>query len=164
MHSPTLINPNKASGIDNIPPILLKSCAHALVIPIHYLFTTSINNGLIPQEWKIHKIVPVFKSGYKTSTKSYHPISLLCIISKVLERLIYNKVVNKIVPLITPPNQFGFQSNTSTLQQLLIYFHQLITSKAEIDLIYIRKAYDSVPHNQLLHGQIMEYGIHRYTV
>ena len=38
----TNLNPNKASGIDNIPPILLKSCAHALVIPIHYLFTTSI--------------------------------------------------------------------------------------------------------------------------
>jgi len=99
----------------------------------HTVFTTSINSGLIPQEWKIHKIVPVLKSGDKTSTKNYRVISLLCIISKVLERLIYNKVVNKIVPLITP----GFQSNTSTLQQLLIYFHQLTTSKAEIHSIYI---------------------------
>jgi len=72
---------------------------------------------LIPQEWKIHKIVPAFKSGDKTSTKNYCPVSLLCITSKVLERLIYNKVVNKIVPLITP-NQFGFQSNFTTAPYL----------------------------------------------
>jgi len=98
-----------------------------------------------------HKIVPVFKSGDKTLVNNYCPISLLCIISKVFERLIYNEVVNKIAPLISP-FQFCFQSNKSTLQQLLIYSHQLITSKVEIDAIQIdfRKAFDSVPFDELL--------------
>ena len=69
----------------------------------------------------------------------------------MLERLVYDKVINTIAPSITP-HQFGFQSNASTQQQLLIYFHRLITSREEIDTIYIdfRKAFDSVPHNELL--------------
>ena len=57
----TELNPHKDSGIDNIPPIVLKCCARALTTPIHHLFTSSFNSGSIPTEWKIHKIVPVFK-------------------------------------------------------------------------------------------------------
>ena len=145
------LDPNKASGIDNIPPTVLKHCAFALAIPIHHLFMTSITSGTIPSEWKLHKITAVPKSGDKTSVKNYRPISLLCITSKVLERLIYDKIINSVSNCITQ-YQFGFQKNSSTLHQLLIYFNQLITSKDEIDTIYIdfRKAFDSVPHNELL--------------
>ena len=146
------LNPNKARGID-IAPVILKNCtcAFSLALPIHHLFTISLRSGNLPSEWKTHKIIPVFKSGDKTSVANYQPISLLCVISKVLERLVYDKVINTIAPSITP-HQFGFQSNASTQQQLLIYFHQLITSREEIDTIYIdfRKAFDSVPRNELL--------------
>ena len=90
-------------------------------------------------------------SSGKTSVTNYRPISLLCIISKVSERLIYNKIIDLVASSLTPL-QFGFQRGSSTLQQLLMYFHQLITSKEEIDAIYIdfHKAFDSVPHNELL--------------
>ena len=145
------LKPNKARGIDNIAPVILKNCAFALALPIHHLFTISLHSRNLPCEWKIHKIIPVFKSGDKTSVANYRPISLLCVISKALERLVYDKVIDTIAPSITP-HQFGFQSNASTQQQLLIYFHQLITSREEINTIYIdfRKAFDSVPHNGLL--------------
>ena len=107
----------------------------------------------VPSEWKVHKITSVYKSasGDKTSVTNYRPISLLCIMSKVLERLIYDKIINAVATSITP-HQYGFQRGASTLQQLLVYFHQLVTWKDEIDAIYIdfRKAFDSVPHNELL--------------
>ena len=67
------LDPNKACGIDNNPPIVLKNCAHALVLPIHHLFTTNINSDTIPTEWKMHKIIAAYKSGDKTSVKNYHP-------------------------------------------------------------------------------------------
>ena len=102
------LNPNKARGIDNIAPVILKNCAFTLALPIHHLFTTSLRSGNIPSEWKTHKIIPVFKSGDKTSVANYRPISLLCVISKVLERLVYDKVIGTIAPSITL-HQFGSQ-------------------------------------------------------
>ena len=112
---------------------LLHKCIN---LPIHHFFMTSITSGTIPSEWKLLKITAVPKSGDKTSVKNYRPISLLCITSKVLERLIYDKIINSVSNCITQ-YQFGFQKNSSTLHQLLIYFNQLITSKDEIDTIYI---------------------------
>uniref|UniRef100_A0A1X7TFF9 Reverse transcriptase domain-containing protein n=1 Tax=Amphimedon queenslandica TaxID=400682 RepID=A0A1X7TFF9_AMPQE len=50
----------------------------------------------IPQEWKIHRITPMFKSGDRTLVKKYRPISLLCIVSKIVERIVFDKT------------QFGF--------------------------------------------------------
>ena len=69
----------------------------------------------------------------------------------MFERLIYDKVISTVANSITP-HQFGFQKGHSTLQQLLLFFHQLITSKDKIDVIYIdfRKAFDGAPHNELL--------------
>ena len=96
----------------------------------------------MPAEWKMHKIVSVYKSGDKTYVKNYRPISHICVVSKVLERLIYDKIINSVSNCITQ-YQFGFQRNASTQQQLLIYFNQLI-------YIDFRKAFDSVPHNELL--------------
>ena len=145
------LNPHKATGIDHIAPSVLKSCAYTLTLPLHHLFTTSLKTSIIPNEWKMHKIIPVYKSNDKTSVKNYQPISLLCNVSKVFEHLIYDKVISTVTKSITPC-QFGFQKGTSTLHQLLLFFHQLITSKDEIDVIYVdfRKAFDSVPHNELL--------------
>ena len=148
-------HPHIATGIDLdlIAPRVLKSCACTLSLPLLHLFTTSLNTSSIPYEWKIHKIIPVYKSNDKTSVTNYRPISLLCNVSKVFERLIYDKVISTctVANSITP-HQFGFQKGHSTLRQLLPFFHQLITSKDEIDVICIdfHKAFDSVPHNELL--------------
>ena len=65
---------SKASGLDNIGPSILKNSASILSRPLHYLFSLSLTSGKIPTEWKIHTIVPVFKSGDKTSVKNYRPI------------------------------------------------------------------------------------------
>ena len=96
------------------------------------------------------RYIRLFRSKDKTLVTSYRPIaiSLLFNVSKVFERLIYDKVISTVANSITP-HQFGFQKGHSTLQQLLLFFHQLITSNDEIDVIYVdfRKAFDSVPHN-----------------
>ena len=54
------LNPNKVDGIDNITPTILRNRAFALAAPLHHIFITSVNNGIIPTEWKIHKIVPIY--------------------------------------------------------------------------------------------------------
>jgi len=78
---------------DRIPPIVLSKCVSVLCKPLHHLFCYTLKYGYLPSEWKLHKIIPVFKSGDHAQVKNYHPISLLSNISKVLERMICNKII-----------------------------------------------------------------------
>ena len=71
------LDPNKATGIDEIGPKILKYCALSLFHPLCYLFNLSLSSGTIPSEWKIHFITPVYKSADRSCISNYHPISLL---------------------------------------------------------------------------------------
>ena len=62
---------DKATGIDNIYPRVLQSCAVALSEPLHQLFTQSLHHSTLPTCWKIHKIVPIFKAGDSNCVKNY---------------------------------------------------------------------------------------------
>ena len=86
----------KSAGINKISPRILHSRASALCEPFHHLFSQSLCHATLLSCWKIHKIVPIFKAGDSNSVKNYRPISLLLIMSKVLERLIFNKIITHI--------------------------------------------------------------------
>ena len=115
---------DKAMGCDGISPKLLRTCALALYQPLYHIFSLSLYQGYLPIEWRTHLIKPIFKYGDKTYVRNYRPISLLRVISKVLEKLIYNCVVDFISSSISL-QQFGFLRGHSTLQQLLIFYFQL---------------------------------------
>ena len=141
-------------GVDGIGPLILKECAHVLFEPIHHLFSLSLSHQSIPVEWRTHFITPIHKSGTRSLVNNYRPISLLCIISKVLERIIYNHITVFVTGSLSSI-QFGFLKNRSTVKQLLIFLnsvHQSLNNKAQTDVIYLdfSKAFDSVPHNELL--------------
>ena len=146
------LDPHKATSIDGISPAILKHCAFVLVKPLHYLFSYAIHYYSLPSEWQIHCITPIFKSDDKNSATNYRPISLLCVASKVLERILYNKVIASISNAISMC-QFGFMKGCSTLQQLLIFLNSIHEHcKIQTDVIYLdfAKAFDRVPHNELL--------------
>ena len=154
------LDPSKAMGCDNISPRLLKHCALALYLPLYHLFTLSLSRCYLPVEWRTHLIKSIFKSGDKSSVRNYRPISLLPVISKVLEKLVYNNIVDFVTSLISP-SQFGFLHNRSTLQQLLVFFDMILRSSGpQTDVVYLdfRKAFDSVAHNELLY-KLWKFGI-----
>ena len=143
--------PSKAMGCDIISPRLLKLYALALYQPFHYPFSLSLSQCYIPLEWCTHLIKPIYKSGDKSSVRNYRPISLLPVISKVLEKVVYNNIVDFITNSISP-YQFGFLRNRSTLQQLLVFFNNIFSSLGlQADVVYLdfRKAFDSVAHSEL---------------
>ena len=150
----TSFDPTKATGIDGIGPRLLKECAHALYTPFHYLFCLSFSQHSIPLDWRSHMIIPIHKAGDQTLVSNYSPISLLCCISKVLERIIYNHLLDFACGSLSR-NQFGFMRNRSSAQQLLTFLHTVydsFQSKSQTDVIYLdfSKAFDSVSHKELL--------------
>ena len=141
----------KSCGIDRIAPKVLHSCAGPLCEPLHHLFSMSLRHATLPSSWKIHKVIPIFKAGDHCSVRNYRPISLLSNTSKVLERLIYNKIITHISKYISC-SQFGFTKNCSTLQQMLIFLDYIINSPSQTDVVYfdISKAFDTVSHAILL--------------
>ena len=84
---------NGSPGCDEIPAFLLKLCVNYYVQPLTYIFNKSIENGIFPNELKLARVVPIFKSGDPSSICNYRPISVLSFFSKIFERYMYNHVV-----------------------------------------------------------------------
>ena len=148
-------DPSKAKGGDGIPPLILNQAAAALAKPVHHLFSLCLSKSYLPAEWRCHHVTPIHKSGDRSLVTNYRPISLLCCLSKVLERLVFDKVYDFIVKSFISNSQFGFVTNRSTLHQLLLYsefLHTAFENRQQVDSIYldIRKAFDTVSHTKLL--------------
>ena len=75
----------KASGIDDLPGTFVKDGAKLLTTLIAQLCNLSISSGTFPDAYKIAMLKPLFENGTRTDLKNYHAISLLSLISKVLE-------------------------------------------------------------------------------
>ena len=139
---------DKSCGINRIAPRVLYNCAGPLCEPLHHLFSMSLRHATLPSSWKLHKVISISKSGDQRSVRNYRPLSNT---SKVLETLIYSKVITHISKSITP-SQFSFTCNCSTLQKMLILLDHIVNSPSQTDVIYvdISKAFDTVSHVILL--------------
>ena len=80
---------SKAPGIDEIPSRFLKDGAEILAKPISDIINLSIKLSTFPDKCKIAKLIPLFKKGSKTDPKNYRPISLLPLLSKLIEITIH---------------------------------------------------------------------------
>lgn len=146
---------NKSAGPDLIPAVFLRSCAKELSIPISILFERSLREGVMPSRWKSAFITPIHKKGAKNIIENYRPISKLCLIAKVFERLVFNELSASLNQYLDP-FQHGFVKNRSVTSNLLV-FTDYITEKMEsgnqVDAIYTdyTKAFDRIDHSLLLY-------------
>jgi hypothetical protein len=148
------LNTSKAPGPDGVSTRVLKECSAALAKPVQQLFNQSIEEATLPSEWKTANVVPIHKKGPKTEVSNYRPVSLLPIISKVLERSILNKIIDIISPEISKL-QHGFMRGKSTTTQIISVLNNIqniFDNKDQVDVIYfdLSKAFDSVPHKLLI--------------
>lgn len=147
----------KAPGIDLLSNNLIKRLPSRGIKIIRVIINSCLKLGYFPQYWKIAKVIPIHKHGKrKDDVNSYRPISLLCSLSKLLERVILNRInrhlnENEILPV----EQHGFRVNHSTVLQL----HKLIKMAKEnlstkkstgMVLMDVEKAFDRVWHNGLI--------------
>ena len=149
------IDTNKASGPDNISGRILKECSREISPSLRVLFNLSLTLGKMPANWKLANISQFFFKADRENCSNYRPLSLLCIVSKVLERAVLNQIKSEILLLITQ-FQHGFLSGRSTetqLMQVYNYINSTLDSSGQTDVIYLdfSKAFYSVPHHPLLH-------------
>ena len=133
----------------------VKKCVTVLAPSLAHLFTRSFTSGCIPAQWKEGNVVPVNKKGDKCQVCNYRPISLLCIVSEVMEKCLYNNIIDSIKPLIHPL-QHGFMNGESCTTQLLDVYENVgkcLDEGKQMDMIFLdfSKAFDLVNHTMLLH-------------
>ena len=147
----------------------LKELASVLAIPFAKIFPTSIDTGHVPQYWKLTNVTPAFKKGNKKDPANYRPISLTCIVSKVLEKIVSSTLIDHFrINKLLSNKQFGFLKGRSTNIQMICVVNDWTKSLNEgtpVDIIYLdyMKAFDKVSHRHLLH-KLQNFGIHRHIL
>ena len=81
---------NKSSGVDDVSFNIIKKCFGVLFELLIYLFRLSLEKGVFPDDLKIAKVTPIYKTGDNSDISNYRPISAPPCFSKILERLMYN--------------------------------------------------------------------------
>ena len=140
----------KATGLDGIPAKLLKDAAQEVAKPIANLINLTFSTGEIPQEWKEAKVTPIFKSGEKDDVNNYRPISVLPLISKIMERAIQVQLVSFLTENnVLSEHQSGFRKRHST-QTAVTYLSDFILENMDKQkltgavFIDLKKAFDLV--------------------
>ena len=155
---------SKASGPDYIPEVVLKNCEPELSYILAELFNECLKESCFPDCWKVSSVVPVFNVGERSTAKNYRSVSLLSVVSKVFEKLVNNRIVDRLEQCgLFSDFQYGFRSSRSTADLLTVVSDRIArafnrfgaTRAVALD---ISKAFDRVRHAGLLH-KLKSYGI-----
>ena len=146
-----------AMGPDGLSNNVLKNCADSIAPFLARYFQKCINHGLMPSSWKTAHVVPVFEGGAKEDVANYRLISLLSCSSKLLERVVCDDLSSFLMENgHIGLQQFGFIKKSSTIDQLLELYHQIMSildKQMLLKLFYldISKAFDRVWTKGLIH-------------
>jgi hypothetical protein len=152
------LNPKNSSGYDVLTGHILRALSPIGIKYLTQLFNAALLLGYFPAQWKVAQIILLLKPGkLPHELTSYRPISLLPIVSKVLE----NILLKRLLPLVDkncliPAYQFGFRKRHSTIEQthrVVQRIHKALENKQYCSAAFldISQAFDKVWHTGLLY-------------
>ena len=149
------LNTSKSTGLDEIPSKFIKEGADIVQFPITHIINLSILTNTVPRDMKTARVRPIFKKNSPLEASNYRPVSILSVVSKILERSVYVQLSDFLERnQLLFEHQSGFRSGFSTdtcLIHLLDYIrgntsNGLFTGLIMLDL---QKAFDTVNHEIL---------------
>ena len=147
---------NKSPGVDGIAPKILKETVEQICTPLAHVFNMSLQEGIVPLEWKEANIIPLLKKGSRNKSVNYRPVSLTSVLCKVLETIIRDHMMDFLIKhKLIIPSQHGFLKARSCLTNLICFVEEItkwVDKGSPVDVIYLdfQKAFDKVPHQRLI--------------
>ena len=129
-----------------------------------YIVNESLANGIFPEQFKVARVIPLYKGGDKSTTGNYRPVSVLPILSKVFERVVFNQLYYFLEKYsLLNGSQYGFRAKMSTslaVMDQLKYVYENLDSGATVISLFLdfSKAFDCIDHTILL-GKLYRYGV-----
>jgi len=164
IHAISQLKPRKASGTDKLITELFIHGKHIIVPHLTTLFNVILNSGNYPMYWAEAILHLIYKKGDANDPSNYRDISLLSVLGKLFERVLYNRIkLWEVEHHILNEEQAGFRSGYSTqdniyVLQSLIYKSLHSRQRIYCAFIDLRKAYNSV-YRQGLWYKLIQYGI-----
>ena len=151
----TNLDVSKTRDPDNIPACFLKQMAEPLSLFLSAVFRNIKRLGKTPNCWKIGAVSPINKKGCRASVKNYRPVTLLSLVSKVLERCTYDLIEKQFSDHLTT-SQHRFVKKLSVVSIMLCFLNDVqVAFEGNPNSVYslytdFSKAFDKVPHAELL--------------
>jgi len=145
-----------AEGCDGISIIILKKCLPEIVPVLCHIFDCSLMHGVFPDMWKKAQVIPIPKLSVPVEPKDYRPVSILCVLAKVFEKIVHKQVSDYVAEhKLISNNQSGFRkghNTTTTLIKVTDEIRKAIDDrKLTLLLLFdFSKAFDKVHHELLL--------------
>ena len=147
---------SSSPGYDNIDCKLLKTIHEYIVQPLTHIFNLSLEQGIVPSELKIAKIIPIHKDDDPAIFNHYRPISILPAISKILEKLLYQRLIEHLDKHnILYTHQYGFRKKHAIYLPLIHLVNAIYKARDRMEnsigiFLDLSKAFDTVNHLILL--------------
>ena len=154
----------KSSGIDEISSRLCKDAFLALPHHLTHVFNCSLDKGFFPGDWKIAKVVPIYKGGDREDVGNFSPVSLLPLPGKILEKVVHKRISDFLEANgFLSGHQGGFRKGFSTTSTIADLTDDLFgnVNKGETTLaafVDLKKAFDTV-NTKILLRKLHEAGI-----